>query len=252
MLRGKPGIFLVLALLGAVLGLAPGCSKYDGLERNMRYVSDDLLRKDAEVSWQQVTAAHAAWIKSGQSRDPANAEFIAYQDAYGHYAVIYNELWDRQGNPFSGNLHGPTDVLPPPPPGLAVPPAAAKPAAQAEAAAGRDLGETGKATANTPAALVPDAPAQAAPRPAVQTPEQPRQPAPATAAPRQPVQATAQTASQTPARPAGPGSYVIQPGDTLYSIAKRHGLSEKRLAEANGIADPRKIAAGKTLTIPAP
>ena len=47
-------------------------------------------------------------------------------------------------------------------------------------------------------------------------------------------------------------SDLVQPGDTLHSIAKRHGLSEKRLAEANGISDPSKMSVGKALTIPAP
>ena len=53
------------------------------------------------------------------------------------------------------------------------------------------------------------------------------------------------------ASPTGSGDrYVVAPGDTLRAIAKRHGITEKSLMEANGITDPDKIAAGKALTIP--
>ena len=242
MLRGTPTVFLLVALMGAALGLTAGCSKYDGLERNMQYVSDELVRKDAALAWQQVTAAHAAWQKAGQSHDPADAAFAAYQDAYGRYAVIYNELLDRSNAPggFASRLRSPTDTLPPPPPGVSAPPAQAAPASAPEMGpACRELTDTTPARplagsaakpapAPTPAAVVPAASALAA-KPAA---------APVT--------------SKAKVVPAGPGSYIIQPGDTLYSIAKRHGLSEKRLAEANGIADPTKIAVGKALTIPAP
>ena len=46
-------------------------------------------------------------------------------------------------------------------------------------------------------------------------------------------------------------SYVVAPGDNLGRIAKRFGLSEKQLMEANGMTNPDKIAAGNTLVIPA-
>ena len=240
MLRGTPTVFLLVALTGAALGLTAGCSKYDGLERNMQYVSDDLVRKDAAFAWQQVTAAHAAWQKAGQSHDPADAAFVAYQDAYGRYAVIYNELLDRSNAPggFASRLRSPTDTLPPSPPGVSVPPAQAEPSPEM-GPAGRELTDTSSARplagsaakpvpTPPPAAVVPAVPASAA-KPAV-----------------------APASGKAKVVPAGPGSYIIQPGDTLYSIAKRHGLSEKRLAEANGITDPTKIAVGKALTIPAP
>jgi nucleoid-associated protein YgaU len=233
MLRGKIRLFLAVLLAGLAVASASGCSKFDGLERNMQYVSDELLRKDADVAWRLVNEAHAAWIKAGASHEKDNSDFIVYQDAYGHYAVIYNELWDRQGNPFGGRLHSATDILPPPPPGVNLPPAAPKAAASPadDGPAGRDLGDTSAAA------------------PAAKTPA--RQPAPAKSAPA-PAPAPAKPAAPAATRPAGPGSYLIQPGDTLSSIAKRHGLSEKRLMEANGLTDPRKIAAGKQLTIPAP
>ena len=242
MLRGTPTVFLLVALMGAALGLTAGCSKYDGLERNMQYVSDELVRKDAALAWQQVTAAHAAWQKAGQSHDPADAAFVAYQDAYGRYAVIYNELLDRAKTPggFSSRLRSPTDTLPPSPPGVSVPPAQASPAPTPEMEpAGRELSDT------TPARPLAGSAAKPAPTPP-----------PAAVVPAAPASAAKPAAVPAPGKakvvPAGPGSYIVQPGDTLYSIAKRHGLSEKRLAEANGITDPTKVAVGKALTIPAP
>ena len=242
MLRGKSRLFLAFLLAGLAVAFVPGCSKYDGLERNMQYVSDDLLRKDAEMAWRQVNEAHAAWAKAGSSHDKDNAEFVVYQDAYGRYAVIYNELFDRQDKPFGGRLGKETDTLPPPPPGVSVPETAPKaaPAVPVNTPAGRELND---AATPAPAAM---APVSAAPRPV----------APAVAAP---VAASGDTSATAPkparaatTRPAGPGSYLIQPGDTLYSIAKRHGISEKRLMDANSLTDPRKIAAGKQLTIPTP
>jgi len=43
--------------------------------------------------------------------------------------------------------------------------------------------------------------------------------------------------------------YTIQPGDTIYSISKRFGVSQTELAQRNGV-NPEKIVAGKTLKIP--
>ncbi len=243
MLRGTPTVFLLVALMGAALGLTAGCSKYDGLERNMQYVSDDLVRKDAAIAWQQVTAAHAAWQKAGQSHDPADAAFAAYQDAYARYAVIYNELLDRSNAPggFASRLRSPTDTLPPSPPGVSAPSASTEPASAPQIGpAGRELTDT------TPVRPLAGSAAKPAPTPTAVV--QPPVTAPASAA----KPAAAPVSGKAKVVPAGPGSYIIQPGDTLHSIAKRHGLSEKRLAEANGITDPTKVAVGKALTIPAP
>lgn len=238
MLRGKSGLLLAVLLAGLAAAVAPGCSKYDTLERNVQYVSNDLVRKDAELAWRQVNEAHAAWVKAGSSHDKDNAAFAAYQDAYARYAIIYNELWDRQNNGgFSGHLRGATDTLPPPPPGVSLPPATQKAAPSDAPATGGDLpGPAGRP-------LTDPAPAAPAVRSA-----SPAAVAPTAAAPAKSVK----TAKSAPVVPAGAGSYIIQPGDTLYSIAKQHGLSEKRLMDANGITDARKIAAGKSLTIPAP
>ena len=244
MLRGKSRLFLAFLLAGLAVAFVPGCSKYDGLERNMQYVSDDLLRKDVEMAWRQVNEAHAAWTKAGSSHEKDNAEFLVYQDAFERYAVIYNELNDRQDKPFGGRLRMATDALPPPPPGVSVPEAGPKaaPTAPANAPAGRELND---AATPAPAAM---APGTAAPRPVA-----PAAPvAPSAAASGDTPAAASKPARAAATRPAGPGSYLIQPGDTLYSIAKRHGISEKRLMDANSLTDPRKIAAGKQLTIPTP
>ena len=61
-------------------------------------------------------------------------------------------------------------------------------------------------------------------------------------------EATAEaTEAATP--PAGP-SYVIQPGDTLYRIATRYGLTVTQLAAYNNIVNPSLIYWGQTLEIP--
>ncbi|MBI5671488.1 MAG: LysM peptidoglycan-binding domain-containing protein [Chloroflexi bacterium] len=45
-------------------------------------------------------------------------------------------------------------------------------------------------------------------------------------------------------------TYVVQPGDTLYRIATRFGLTYPQLAQANGIVNPGFIYAGQRLRIP--
>jgi LysM repeat protein len=45
-------------------------------------------------------------------------------------------------------------------------------------------------------------------------------------------------------------TYVVQPGDTLFTIATRFGLTVQQLAAANGITNPNLIYAGQALTIP--
>ncbi len=44
--------------------------------------------------------------------------------------------------------------------------------------------------------------------------------------------------------------YVVQRGDTLYSIARRYGVSMWEIARVNGIADVNRIRVGQVLRIP--
>lgn len=45
-------------------------------------------------------------------------------------------------------------------------------------------------------------------------------------------------------------SYTIQPGDTLFSIARRFGVTQQAIMARNGIANPALIFAGQTIVIP--
>lgn len=46
------------------------------------------------------------------------------------------------------------------------------------------------------------------------------------------------------------GTYVVRPGDTLSGIASRLGVSMRALADSNRIADPDRVYAGQSLTVP--
>ena len=224
-------IVLFALCAGLAASLLGGCSKYDGLERNMQYVSDDLLRRDLEQTWRQVNEAHAAWTKAGSSHDKNDAAYAVYTDAYARYAIVYNEMQERKGSGgFGSQLRTATDTLPPPPPGLPAAPvgtSAAKPKQPETAPASRELNDAAPAASPAPAAAA----------------SKPFAPAPAAAAKPAPAAPAAQA-------DAGGNRYVIQNGDSLRTIAKRHNISEKALMEANGLTNPDKIAAGKTLVIP--
>lgn len=47
-------------------------------------------------------------------------------------------------------------------------------------------------------------------------------------------------------------NYVVQPGDTLYAIASRYGVTVQALMQANGLASPGQLYAGQTIFIPRP
>jgi LysM repeat protein len=46
-------------------------------------------------------------------------------------------------------------------------------------------------------------------------------------------------------------SYVIAPGDNFGKIATKHGVSIQSILDANPNADPRRLAIGQTINIPA-
>jgi murein DD-endopeptidase MepM/ murein hydrolase activator NlpD len=45
-------------------------------------------------------------------------------------------------------------------------------------------------------------------------------------------------------------TYIVQPGDTLYRIALRHGTTVRALDQLNGISNPNLVAVGQGLAIP--
>ena len=55
----------------------------------------------------------------------------------------------------------------------------------------------------------------------------------------------------TPGVPAE-GVYTVQAGDTLYSIARRHGVTVDELVAWNDIPDPRQIKPGQKIAIKEP
>ncbi|MBP7145949.1 MAG: M23 family metallopeptidase [Acidobacteria bacterium] len=61
-------------------------------------------------------------------------------------------------------------------------------------------------------------------------------------------QAPQAPAAQPP--PAPPRTYEVRPGDTLFSIARAHGVSVDDLVRANRIENPDRIYAGQVLVVP--
>ncbi len=54
------------------------------------------------------------------------------------------------------------------------------------------------------------------------------------------------------AQPAGQEEYVVQPKDTLYSIARRFGTRPEVLVQLNRLADPDRLQVGQRLRVPLP
>lgn len=59
-------------------------------------------------------------------------------------------------------------------------------------------------------------------------------------------------APEAPAAPTVTSTYTIQSGDTISSIASRHGVSTQAVLDANGLSSSSIIYPGGTLVIPAP
>jgi lipoprotein NlpD len=57
--------------------------------------------------------------------------------------------------------------------------------------------------------------------------------------------------SPAPIAPSGAArdSYTVKPGDTLYSIARDHGMDFRELIALNGIDNPNRITVGKVLKV---
>jgi LysM repeat protein len=45
-------------------------------------------------------------------------------------------------------------------------------------------------------------------------------------------------------------TYVVQKGDTLYSIAKEHNTTTKKLAALNGLKDPSQLNINQVIKLP--
>jgi murein DD-endopeptidase MepM/ murein hydrolase activator NlpD len=50
--------------------------------------------------------------------------------------------------------------------------------------------------------------------------------------------------------PAHPEQVTVRPGETLYAISRRYGVPVRSLIEANGLAPPYALAAGRRLAVP--
>src|ERR1700761_3287738 len=62
--------------------------------------------------------------------------------------------------------------------------------------------------------------------------------------------ATSSTTDVSAAQPASSsGGYVVQPGDTLWAIASRAGVSVNQLAAANGLSPNGVLLSGSTLSV---
>jgi LysM repeat protein/uncharacterized protein YvpB len=52
--------------------------------------------------------------------------------------------------------------------------------------------------------------------------------------------------------PMGTASHAVARGETLFSLARRYGVSVSAIMQANGVSDPNRIYVGQVLTIPVP
>ena len=97
----------------------------------------------------------------------------------------------------------------------------------------------------TPAPSAPVVPASAAAAQPSVAPAVPATPTPhASALP------TPAASSPTPTAAPKTQAYTVQPGDTLYSIARREGTSPQALAAVNGLPADTLVKTGQTLRVP--
>ena len=135
-------------------------------------------------------------------------------------------------------------------------PAQPAPSSSARAAApAAPSGSAAPSSPSTPSASAPtrsSAPVAPVPTPTVEQPTAPSSENPAAAAPK----ATTPRSNPDQATSGQPGGssrvYEVRRGDTLASIAVRHGVGYQRIAADNAIADPDVIAPGQRLRITAP
>ncbi len=48
----------------------------------------------------------------------------------------------------------------------------------------------------------------------------------------------------------GPGTYQVQPGETIFAVARKSNVAMRDLIEANGLASPYRLQAGQRIIIP--
>src|SRR3972149_9956444 len=58
-------------------------------------------------------------------------------------------------------------------------------------------------------------------------------------------------ASASPASPLAQTVHVVQPGETVWTIAQQHGLPPDRIVSANRLRNPDRLQIGDRLGVPA-
>jgi LysM repeat protein len=58
--------------------------------------------------------------------------------------------------------------------------------------------------------------------------------------------------TQSPEITSGGTTYTVQPGDTLFNIARRFGVTVQAIQDANNLANPNRLSIGQELIIPPP
>jgi len=218
---------LTLAALFA-LGVLAGCGKNAYLERNVDYVSDEILLEQEVVlkdNLAKVKAVYDEALRSGEEAAIEGAE-AQYKDYQEKYNIVVDELKSRYGK---DNWQA----------------AAAREREKMAAERPQPAPVVEREASDAPASplvaveqaenIIVDAPAEAA----------------APAAPPAPAEIVVETSETVvAAEPATGGSYVVARGDSLSRIAERFHISSAALMQANGITDADKIAVGQTLIIP--